>query len=49
MSTVTIHYEAKCRHCDNYQSNGRGKKSTCKIDGPIIFGPKTKACKNFKL
>ena len=49
MSKVIIYYDAKCKHCRNFQQNGRGRKTTCKLKHEMMFGGKTKACDDFKL
>lgn len=46
---VEIYYDAKCKHCRNFERNGRGKKSTCALKHQLNFGEKTKACDDFKL
>lgn len=47
MAVVEIKYDAKCKHCKHCEVVKR--KAQCKIDGPILFGLKTKACENFEL
>lgn len=49
MSVVTISYKARCKHCVNFQRNGRGRPTTCKEGGHPYKGEKTKACDKFKL
>lgn len=47
---IEIIYDAKCKHCVNFKSNGRGKTSECLIKSkPLFKGGNTLACDKFKL
>lgn len=49
ITKIEVHYDAKCKHCSNWKSNGRGKPSECLIKAkPLYRGKDTPACDKFK-
>lgn len=47
---IEIIYDAKCKHCVNFKSNGRGKTSECLIKSkPLFKGGNTLACDKLNL
>ena len=47
---IEIFYDAKCKDCVNFKSNGRFKQSECLLNQKHLWkGGKTLACDKFKL